>query len=105
MKQNPCPVVSDVVERAHIGFDKLDGTIEAFCTGVTDSVVAVVERPFFTAPGDPAVALCAGHSQFFDRAITEFELKNTCLMTISTDASSKPLRPPRVGRPKKAPPS
>lgn len=29
MKQNPCPVVGEVSETACIGFDKLDGTVEA----------------------------------------------------------------------------
>ena len=50
MKQNPCPVVSEVAEAARIGFDKLDGTVESFRTGVADSVLAVVEKPFFVAP-------------------------------------------------------
>ncbi len=49
MKQNSCPVVSEVAEPACIGFDKLDGTIESFCTGVADSVLAVVEQPFLVA--------------------------------------------------------
>ena len=46
MKQNPCPVVSEVAEPARIGFDKLNGTVEALCTGVADSMLAVVEQPF-----------------------------------------------------------
>ena len=45
MKQNPCPVVGEVAEPACIGLDKLDGTVEAFCTGVADFVLAVVEQP------------------------------------------------------------
>ena len=50
MKQNPCPVVSEVAKAARIGFDKLDGTVESFRTGVADSVLAVVEKPFFVSP-------------------------------------------------------
>ena len=49
MKQNPCPVVSEVAEPACIGFDKLDGTVEALCTGVADSMLAVVEQPLLVA--------------------------------------------------------
>ena len=45
MKQNPCPVVGEVSKPAGIGLDELDGTVEAFCTGVTDFVMAVVEQP------------------------------------------------------------
>jgi len=46
MKQNPCPVIDEVAEPARIGFDKLDGTVEALCAGVADTVLAVVEQPF-----------------------------------------------------------
>ncbi len=46
MKQNPCLVVGEVAGPARIGFDKLDGTVEALCTGVADSVLTVVEQPF-----------------------------------------------------------
>ena len=49
MKQNPSPVVGEVAEPACIGFDKLDGTIEALRAGVADSVLAVVEQPFLVA--------------------------------------------------------
>src|SRR5664280_1511561 len=49
MKQNPCPVIGEAAEPASIGFDKLDGTVEAFCTGVADSMLAVVEQPFLVA--------------------------------------------------------
>ena len=49
MKQNPGPVVGEVAEPARIGFDKLDGTIEAFCAGVANSMLAVVEQPFLVA--------------------------------------------------------
>jgi hypothetical protein len=42
MKQNPCPVIDEVAEPARIGFDKLNGTVEALCAGVTDSMLAVV---------------------------------------------------------------
>jgi hypothetical protein len=50
MKQNPCPIVGEVTKPTGIGFDELDGTVEAFCTGVADSVLAEVEQPFFVAP-------------------------------------------------------
>ena len=50
MKQNPCPVVGEVAEPACIGFDKLDGTVEAFRAGIADSVLAEVEQSFFVAP-------------------------------------------------------
>jgi hypothetical protein len=46
MKQNPCPIVSEVAKPTGIGLDELDGTVEAFCTGVTDSVLAEVEQSF-----------------------------------------------------------
>src|SRR5450830_713351 len=49
MKQNPCPVVGEVAEPARVGFDKLDGTVKAFCAGVADSMLAVVEQPFLVA--------------------------------------------------------
>ena len=49
MKQNPCPIVSEIAEPAGIGFDELDSTIEAFRAGVADSMLAVVEQPFFVA--------------------------------------------------------
>src|SRR5450759_4245576 len=49
MKQNSCPVVREVAEPARIGFDELDGTVEAFCTGVADSMLAVVEQSFLVA--------------------------------------------------------
>src|SRR5665647_251203 len=49
MKQNPCPVVGEVAKPARIGFDELDGTIEAFCTGVADSMLAIVQQPFLVA--------------------------------------------------------
>ena len=50
MEQNPCPVVREVTKPTGIGFDELDCTVEAFRTGVTDSVLAKVEQPFFVAP-------------------------------------------------------
>ena len=50
MKQNPCSVVGEVAKPTGIGLDELDGTVEAFRTGVTDSVLAKVEQPFFVAP-------------------------------------------------------
>ena len=50
MEQNPCPVVREVTKPTGIGLDELDGTVEAFRTGVTDSVLAKVEQPFFVAP-------------------------------------------------------
>ena len=50
MKQNPCPVVGEVAKPARIGFDELNSTIEAFCTGVADSMLAVVEQSFLVAP-------------------------------------------------------
>ena len=49
MKQNPRPVIDEVAEPACIGFDELDSTVEAFCTGVANSVLAVVEQPFLVA--------------------------------------------------------
>ena len=50
MEQNPCPVVREVTKPTGIGFDELDGAVEAFCTGVADSVLAEVEQSFFVAP-------------------------------------------------------
>jgi hypothetical protein len=50
MKQNPCSVVGEVTKPTGIGLDELDGTVEAFCAGVADSVLAEVEQPFFVAP-------------------------------------------------------
>ena len=49
MKQNPCPVVGEVAKPTGIGLDELNGTVEPFRTGVTDSVLAEVEQPFFVA--------------------------------------------------------
>ena len=50
MEQDPCPVVGEVTEPTGIGFDELDCTVEAFRTGIADSVLAKVEQPFFVAP-------------------------------------------------------
>ena len=50
MKQNPCPVVGEVAESTSIGLDELDGTVESFCAGVADSVLAEVQQPFLMAP-------------------------------------------------------
>ena len=50
MKQNSCPIVGEVAKPTGIGLDELDGTVETFCTGVTDSVLAVVEQSFLVAP-------------------------------------------------------
>jgi hypothetical protein len=41
MKQNLCTVHSEVAELTCIGFDKLNCTVEARCTRVADSVLAV----------------------------------------------------------------
>ena len=40
MKQNPCLVVGEVAKPTGIGLDELDGTVETFCTGAADSVLA-----------------------------------------------------------------
>ena len=50
MKQNSCPIVGEVATPTRIGLDKLDGTIEAFGTGVADSVLAEVKQPLFVTP-------------------------------------------------------
>lgn len=50
MKQNPRAVVSEVAKPTGIGLDELYGTIEAFRTGIADSVLAEVEQPFLVAP-------------------------------------------------------
>ena len=49
MKQNPCPVIDEVTEPSRVGFDKLDGTVEALSAGVADSVLAVIEQPLLVA--------------------------------------------------------
>src|ERR1035437_4110542 len=50
MKQNSCPIVGEVAKPTRIGLDKFDGTIEAFGTGVADSVLAEVKQPLFVTP-------------------------------------------------------
>ena len=50
MEQNPCTVVGEVSKPTDIGLDELNGAVEAFCTGVADSVLAEVEQPLFVAP-------------------------------------------------------
>ena len=50
MEQDPCPVVGEVAKPTGIGLDELDCTVEAFRTGIADSVLAKVEQPFFVAP-------------------------------------------------------
>lgn len=50
MEQNFRPVVGKVAKSARVGFDKLNGTIEAFGTSVTDFVLTEVQQPFFMAP-------------------------------------------------------
>jgi hypothetical protein len=50
MKQNSCPVVSEVTKPAGIGLDEFDGTVESFCTGVIDSVLVKVEQSLLVAP-------------------------------------------------------
>ena len=50
MKQNPCPTVGEVSKPACIGLDKLDGTVEAFNTGVADFALAAVEQPVLVSP-------------------------------------------------------
>ena len=50
MKQNSCPIVGEVSKSTGIGLDELNGAVEAFCTGVADSVLAEVEQPLFVAP-------------------------------------------------------
>ena len=50
MRQNPCPVVGEVTKPTGIGLDELDGTVEAFGTGIADSVLAEVERSLLVAP-------------------------------------------------------
>ncbi len=50
MKQNPCPVVGEVPKATGIGLDELDSTVEAFGTGVADSVLAEVEQSLLVAP-------------------------------------------------------
>ena len=44
MKQNPCPVVGEVTKPTGVGLDELDGAVESFCTGIADSVLAVVKQ-------------------------------------------------------------
>ena len=50
MKQNPCTVVGEVAKLTRIGLDELDGTVEAFSTGVADSVLAEAQQPLLLAP-------------------------------------------------------
>ena len=50
MKQNSCPVVCEVAKPTGIGLDELDGAVETFCAGVTDSVLAEVEQSLLVAP-------------------------------------------------------
>ena len=50
MKQNPCPVIGDVAKPTGIGFDELDGAVEAFSAGVADPVLAKVQQSFLMAP-------------------------------------------------------
>ena len=50
MKQNSCSVVREIAKPSRISLDQLDCTVEAFCTGVADSVLTVVEQPVFMAP-------------------------------------------------------
>ncbi len=49
MKQNPCSIVPDIAKPACIGFDQLDGTVEAFSIGVADSMLTVVEQSMFVS--------------------------------------------------------
>src|SRR4051794_11184288 len=49
MKQNSCAVVGEVTEPARVGLDELYSTVEAFCAGVADSVLAEVQQSFFMA--------------------------------------------------------
>ena len=50
MKQNSCSVVREIAKPSRISLDQLDCTVEAFCTGVTDSVLTEVEQPVFMTP-------------------------------------------------------
>lgn len=50
MKENFCPVISEVAEYARIGFEKLDGAVEALRTCIADPILVEVEQPFFVAP-------------------------------------------------------
>ena len=50
MKQNPCAIVCEVAKPARIGLDELDGAVEAFSTGVADSVLTEVEQSLFMTP-------------------------------------------------------
>ena len=49
MKQNPCPVVGEVTKATGIGLDELDSAVEAFGTGIADSVLAEVEQSLLVA--------------------------------------------------------
>ena len=44
MKQNSCFVVDEVAKPTGVGLDELDGAIETFSTGITDSVLTEVEQ-------------------------------------------------------------
>ena len=50
MKQDPCPVVGEVAKPTRVGLDELDGAVEAFSAGVTNSVLTEVEQSFFMTP-------------------------------------------------------
>ena len=50
MKQNPCTVVGEVAKPTGIGLDELNCTVEAFCAGIADSVLAEVQQSFLVTP-------------------------------------------------------
>ena len=65
MKQNSCPIVSEVSKSTGIGLDELDGTIEAFSAGVADSVLAVapeLSEVFLDASGPAGLQVELGQS-------------------------------------------
>ena len=49
MKQNSCPIVSEVAKPSGVGLDELDGAIESFSAGIADSVAAVIEQTHLVA--------------------------------------------------------
>ena len=50
MNQNPCTVVGDVAKPTGIGLDELNCTVEAFCAGIADSMLAEVQQSFLVTP-------------------------------------------------------
>lgn len=68
MKENPCPVVGKVSETASIGFDELNGAIEAFSERVADVIFAVVEQTLFVV------------SEHFDDLLYGRELTAHCVV-------------------------